>query len=81
MTNIREQFGYGISTQFDKPAVDLGLGEQNTRILAGLASTDQVAYLRTLYGENDRSHLRRFTGSRGLFGNRRLHSNSGRAGF
>jgi hypothetical protein len=51
----REQYGYGISTQFDKPAVDLGLGEQNTRILAGLSSTDQVAYLRTLYGENDKA--------------------------
>ena len=49
---FREQFGYGISTQFDKPAVDLGLGEQNTRILNSLGSADQVAYLRTLYGEN-----------------------------
>lgn len=47
----REQFGYGISTQFDKPAVDLGLGEQNTRILNALAPADQTAYLRTLYGE------------------------------
>jgi hypothetical protein len=48
----REQFGYGISTQFDKPAVDLGLGEQNTRILNALAPADQTAYLRTLYGES-----------------------------
>lgn len=50
---FREQFGYGISTQFDKPAVDLGLGEQNTRILDALPASDQVAYLRTLYGESE----------------------------
>lgn len=49
----REQFGYGISTQADKPAVDLGLGEQNTRIVNDLPESDQVAYLRTLYGENE----------------------------
>ncbi|MGH8927218.1 MAG: hypothetical protein ACRDWH_02615 [Acidimicrobiia bacterium] len=49
----REQFGYGISTQFDKPAVELGLGEQNARILDALPESDQVAYLRTLYGENE----------------------------
>ncbi|HSL26513.1 MAG TPA: hypothetical protein VLA54_09555 [Acidimicrobiia bacterium] len=51
----REQYGYGISTQFDKPAVELGLGEQNARILDALPSTDQVAYLRTLYGENQQA--------------------------
>jgi hypothetical protein len=50
-----EQFGYGISTQFDKPAVELGLGEQNSRILAALPESDQDAYLRTLYGENEES--------------------------
>jgi len=47
------QFGHGISTQPDKPIVEIGLGEQNRRILEGLSEPDQVAYRRTLWGEND----------------------------
>ncbi|MGQ0849741.1 MAG: hypothetical protein ACT4OP_11585 [Actinomycetota bacterium] len=48
----RVQYGYGISTQFDKPSVELGLGEQNLATLQSLPEADQVAYLRTIYGEN-----------------------------
>jgi hypothetical protein len=46
------EFGHGISTQPDKPIVEIGLGDQNRRILDGLSETDQVAYRRTLWGEN-----------------------------
>lgn len=48
----RAQYGYGVSTQFDKPTVSIGFGEQNTRVFEALAPNDQVAYKRTLYGEN-----------------------------
>lgn len=47
-----EQYGFGITTQFDKPMVVLSLGEQNRRVLDNLGEADRVAYLRTLYGEN-----------------------------
>lgn len=47
-----EQYGFGITTQFDKPMVELSLGEQNRRIVDNLGEADRVAYLRTLYGEN-----------------------------
>ncbi|MDH5520539.1 MAG: hypothetical protein OEZ14_08400 [Acidimicrobiia bacterium] len=47
-----EQYGFGITTQFDKPMVELSLGEQNRRIVDNLGDADRVAYLRTLYGEN-----------------------------
>lgn len=46
------EFGHGITTQPDKPIVEFGLGDQNRRILDGLSETDQVAYKRTLWGEN-----------------------------
>jgi hypothetical protein len=49
----RAQFGYGISTQLNKPLVDIGLGAQNARILATLAEADKVAYKRSLWGENE----------------------------
>lgn len=55
------EFGFGIATlytgqppqlaEFDTPA-KIGLGEQNARIFAALSTTDQVAYTRTLFGEN-----------------------------
>ena len=55
------EFGFGISTlytgkppqlsEFETPA-KIGLGEQNARIFASLSSADQVAYSRTLFGEN-----------------------------
>jgi hypothetical protein len=49
---FRSQYGYGISTQKDKPTVAIGFGEQNLRIFDNLSSTDQVAYNQTLYGED-----------------------------
>jgi len=47
------QYGHGISTQEEKPIVEIGLGDQNRRILDGLSDPDQVAYTRTLWGDND----------------------------
>ncbi|MDZ4828545.1 MAG: hypothetical protein SGJ13_19070 [Actinomycetota bacterium] len=46
------QYGYGFSTQFDRPIRENGLGEQNVRIFDGLGASDQVAYNRALYGED-----------------------------
>ena len=51
------QYGHGISTQPEKPIVEIGLGEQNRRILEGLAEPDQVAYRRTLWGDNEDATL------------------------
>jgi hypothetical protein len=55
------QYGYGISTlytgldpqlsELNTPA-KIGLGEQNVRIFSNLSPADQVAYNRTLFGEN-----------------------------
>ena len=46
------QFGYGITTQFDKPIVVFGAGPQNAKIQSGLPAGDQVAYKRALWGEH-----------------------------
>jgi len=46
------QYGYGITTQFPKPIVALGLGEDNRRIREALSEADQIAYDRTLLGED-----------------------------
>jgi len=56
-----DQFGYGISTLYTglppqladaaTPAT-IGLGEQNLQIFNSLSAADQVAYNRTLFGEN-----------------------------
>jgi len=51
-SEFRHEFGFGISTQLDKPIVSLGLGEDNSRIREGLSAADQVAYDRTLLGEH-----------------------------
>ena len=51
------QYGHGISTQPDKPIVEIGLGDQNRQILAGLSEADAEAYRRTLWGENDDATL------------------------
>lgn len=47
------EYGHGITTQEDKPIVEIGLGDQNRRILEGLSEIDRVAYRRTLWGEDD----------------------------
>jgi hypothetical protein len=46
------EFGFGITTQFPKPIVQLGLGEDNATIRAGLTPGDQVAFDQTLLGEH-----------------------------
>ncbi len=53
------QYGYGITTQFDKPLVTFGAGPKNTSILEALAPADQDAYRRELWGEAlDWTHVR-----------------------
>ena len=49
---FRAEFGFGISTQADKPIVQLGRGVDNIRIFDDLPSADRTAYLRTLYGDH-----------------------------
>ena len=49
---FRREFGFGITTQFDKPIVQLGLGEANASIREGLIPSDQIAFDRTLLGEH-----------------------------
>ena len=48
----KSQWGYGISTRTDNPARDIGLGEQNLQIYENLSESEQVAYDRTLFGED-----------------------------
>lgn len=45
------EFGFGITTQFDKPIVAFGAGPKNTSVLNALAASDQDAYRRELWGE------------------------------
>jgi hypothetical protein len=47
-----EKYGFGITTQPDKPIVELSLGQQNRRVINNLGPADRVAYLRTLFGQN-----------------------------
>jgi hypothetical protein len=49
---FRHQYGFGVSTQFDKPIVKLGLGEENAGIREALSPTDQIAYDNTLLGRD-----------------------------
>jgi len=46
------QYGYGITTQFDEPGREIGLGEQNVAIYEALPPAEQVAYDHVLFGEN-----------------------------
>lgn len=45
------EYGFGITTQFEKPIVALSLGKKNQRVIESLGEADQVAYYRTLLGE------------------------------
>ncbi len=47
-----QQYGYGITTQFDKPIVRIGMGEENRRIRDSLSEAGRVAYDRTLLGDD-----------------------------
>ncbi len=46
------QYGYGVSTRPDTPAVSVGLGPTNASLLEGLSDGDRQAYLFALLGEN-----------------------------
>jgi hypothetical protein len=48
----KKKYGWGVTTRFDNPVKDTELGEQNLRIFENLSETNQVAYERTLYGED-----------------------------
>lgn len=51
-SEFRAEFGFGISTQPNKPIVSLGLGEENAATREGLSSADRAAYDRTLLGDD-----------------------------
>lgn len=46
------QYGYGITTQVDKPIITFGAGPVNMKTLAELSATAQIAYKRMLWGEH-----------------------------
>jgi hypothetical protein len=50
--DYHERWGYGETTRFDDPVRTVGLGPHNRRIFDSLSPADQVAYNRTLFGEN-----------------------------
>jgi hypothetical protein len=49
--SYKEKWGLGVTTRFDKPVRDVGLGP-NLRIWKSLPKADQEAYARTLWGED-----------------------------
>lgn len=49
---FKSQWGYGVSTRTDNPAREVGLGQQNIQIYESLSESEQVAYDRTLFGED-----------------------------
>ncbi len=48
----KEKWGFAVTTRFDNRVKEIELGPQNLRIFADLSEADQVAYERTLYGED-----------------------------
>ena len=50
--DYHERWGYGETTRFDDPVRTVGLGPHNRRIFDSLSPADQVAYNRTLFGED-----------------------------
>ncbi|NNF53968.1 MAG: hypothetical protein HKN03_05935 [Acidimicrobiales bacterium] len=48
----KQQWGFGKTTRFDNRAKEIELGEQNLAIYDSLSEADQIAYDRTLYGED-----------------------------
>jgi hypothetical protein len=50
--DYHRRWGYGETTRFDDPVRTVGLGPQNLQIFNSLPKPDQVAYNRTLFGEN-----------------------------
>jgi hypothetical protein len=49
---FKEKWGLAVTTRFDHPVRDTGLGPQNVRIMNSLKGADREAYERTLWGEN-----------------------------
>jgi hypothetical protein len=49
----KEKWGYGITTRFDDPVRDVGMGP-NLRIYNSLPKADKLAYSRTLWGDDPR---------------------------
>jgi hypothetical protein len=50
--SYKEKWGLAVTTRFDNPVRDTGLGPHNLRIFQSLSQADQVAYNRTLFGED-----------------------------
>lgn len=50
--DFKTQWGYGISTRTDNPAREIGLGDQNIQIYDSLSESEQIAYDRTLFGDD-----------------------------
>lgn len=48
----KKEWGYGVTTRFDNRLKEIELGPQNIAIYESLSSADQVAYDRTLYGDD-----------------------------
>lgn len=47
----KEEWGLGVTTRFDSPVRDTGLGP-NLQVYEGLPEAERIAYERTLWGEN-----------------------------
>ena len=52
----KEKWGYGITTRFDDPVRDIGMGP-NLRIYNSLPKADKLAYGRTLWGDDPKQHF------------------------
>ena len=48
----KSQWGYGISTRTDNPPREIGLSQQNVQIYESLPESEQIAYDRTLFGDD-----------------------------
>jgi hypothetical protein len=48
----KERYGLAVTTRFDNPVRDTGLGPENLRIIASLPEASRIAYYRTLFGRN-----------------------------
>lgn len=52
---FKEKWGLAITTRFDNPVRDTGMGTQNLRIFKSLTKPNQVAYMRTLWGDDPKA--------------------------
>jgi hypothetical protein len=49
---FKQKWGLAVTTRFDHPVRDTGLGPQNLRIMNSLKGADREAYERTMWGDN-----------------------------